>query len=126
MLGVGVTLLAGLLPALSASRVTPMEVLRPMAGDKSQRIGRGITIVGAVMIVLAIAGLLSGIFALVALGGLLFLLGLVLLAPVLVKPIARLLSGLVSLALPARARASWRRATSRASRRARPSRPARP
>ena len=99
VLGVGVTLLAGLLPALSASRVTPLEVLRPMAGDKAQRIGRGITIAGAVMIVAAIVGLLSGNFAAVALGGLLFLLGLVLVGPALVKPIAGVLSGLVALAI---------------------------
>ncbi len=99
VLGVGVTLLAGLLPAISASRVTPLEALRPMAGDKSQRIGRGATIAGAVMVVTALAGLLSGNFAAIALGGLLFLCGLVLLGPALVKPIARLLSGLVALAI---------------------------
>ena len=99
VLGVGVTLLAGLLPALSASHVTPLEVLRPMAGDKSQRIGRGLTIAGAIMIVAAIAALFSGNFAAVALGGLLFLLGLVFVAPALVKPIARVLSGLVALAI---------------------------
>ena len=99
VLGVGVTLLAGLIPAFSASHVTPLEVLRPLAGDKSQRIGRGLTIAGAVMVVLAIAGLLSGVFAFVALGGLLFLLGLVFLGPALVKPLAGLLSGLVALAI---------------------------
>ena len=99
VLGVGVTLLAGLIPALSASHVTPLEVLRPLASDKSQRISRGLTIAGAVMIVLAVAGLLSGVFAFVALGGLLFLLGLVFLGPALVKPLARLLSGLVALAM---------------------------
>jgi putative ABC transport system permease protein len=98
VLGVGITLLAGLIPALSASRVTPLEVLRPMAGDKSQRIGRGATIAGAVMIVVALVGLLSGVFALVALGGLLFLCGLVLVGPALVKPIAGVLSNLVALA----------------------------
>ena len=98
VLGVGVTLLAGLIPALSASHVTPLEVLRPMAGDKSQRIGRGATIAGAVMIVVALVGLLSGVFALVALGGLLFLCGLVLVGPALVKPIAGVLSNLVALA----------------------------
>jgi putative ABC transport system permease protein len=98
ILGIGVTLTAGLIPAVTASRVAPLEVLRPMAGDRSQRIGRGATIAGAVMVVLALGGLLSGIFALVALGGLLFLLGLVLLGPALVKPIARVLSALVALA----------------------------
>ena len=46
-LGVGVTLLAGLLPALSASRVTPIEVLRPSLGDTAQRVSRSGTILGA-------------------------------------------------------------------------------
>jgi putative ABC transport system permease protein len=99
VLGVGVTLLAGLLPALSASHVTPLEVLRPMAGDKSQRISRGLTIAGAIMIVAAIAALFAGNFAAVALGGLLFLLGLVFVAPALVKPIARVLGRLVALVI---------------------------
>ncbi len=99
VLGVGVTLVAGLIPALTASRVTPLEVLRPMAGDKSQRISRAATIVGVVMIVLALAGLLSRVFALVALGGLFILLGLILVGPALVKPLANILSGLVALAI---------------------------
>ena len=99
VLGVGVTLLAGLIPALTASRVAPLEVLRPMAGDKAQRISRGLTIAGAIMVVAALVALVSGNFAAVALGGLLLLLGLVFLGPALVKPIARVLSGLVALAI---------------------------
>jgi putative ABC transport system permease protein len=97
VLGVGVTLLAGLIPALSASRVTPMEALRPSLSEVVQRISRIGTIIGAVMIVVAIAGLLTGKFALVALGGLLFLIGLVLVAPVLVRPIANLFGALLAL-----------------------------
>lgn len=99
VMGIGVTLLAGLVPALSAGKVMPLEVLRPMAGDKSQRIGRGLTIAGAIMIVAALVGLFSGNFAVVALGGLLFLIGLIFVGPALVKPFARVLSGLVALAI---------------------------
>ena len=95
-LGVGVTLLAGLLPAISASRVTPIEALRPSLGEAVARVGRIGTIVGAVMVAVAILGLLSGNFALTALGGLLFLVGLVLVAPALVKPIAKVFSGLIA------------------------------
>ncbi len=97
VLGVGVTLLAGLLPALSASRVTPMEALRPSLSEVMQRISRIGTIVGAVMIVIAIVGLLTGNFALVALGGFLFLIGLVLVAPALVKPIANMFGAMLAL-----------------------------
>jgi putative ABC transport system permease protein len=91
-LGIGVTLFAGLLPALGASRVTPIEVLRPSVGETAQRISRILTIIGAVMIVVALLGLLSGSFDMVAFGGLLFLVGLVLVAPALVKPFANLFS----------------------------------
>jgi putative ABC transport system permease protein len=97
VLGVGVTLLSGLLPAFSASRVTPMEALRPSLSEVMQRISRIGTLVGAVMIVIAIAGLISGNFEFVALGGVLFLVGLVLVAPALVKPIANVFGALLAL-----------------------------
>jgi len=96
-LGVGVTLFAGLLPALSASRVQPLEAIRPTLGETMQRVSRVGTIIGAVMITIALAGLLVGNFALVALGGFLFLIGLVLIAPALVKPIANWFGGLLAL-----------------------------
>jgi putative ABC transport system permease protein len=97
VLGVGVTLFAGLLPALNASRVTPMEALRPSLSEVMQRVSRIAVIAGAILVVLAIAGLLSGVFALVALGGLLFLIGLVLVAPALVKPIAGVFGSMLAL-----------------------------
>jgi len=97
VLGVGVTLFSGLLPAMSASRVTPMEALRPSLGETMQRISRIGTIVGAAMIVFAVVGLLSGNFELVALGGLCVLVGLVLVAPALVKPIANVFGMLLAL-----------------------------
>ncbi len=97
VLGIGVTLFAGLLPAVNASRVTPIEVLRPSLGETAQRISRIGTIAGAVMIVIALLGLVSGSFELVALGGLLFLVGLVLVAPALVKPFANVFSLMLAL-----------------------------
>jgi len=60
LLGVGVTLLSGLLPAMSASRVTPMEALRPSVAETMQRISRVGTIIGAVMLLIAAVGLISG------------------------------------------------------------------
>jgi putative ABC transport system permease protein len=97
ILGVGVTLLSGLLPALRASRVAPMEALRPSLAETAHRISRASAIVGAAMLVIALAGLLSGVFTLVALGGLFILVGLVLIAPALVKPIARLFGAVLAL-----------------------------
>ncbi len=97
VLGVGVTLFSGLIPAVNASRVTPMEALRPSLSEVMQRISRVGTFVGAVMIVIAVLGLLTGFFPLVAIGGLLFLVGLVLVAPALVKPVANLFGMLLAL-----------------------------
>jgi len=74
-----------------------MEALRPSLSEVVQRISRIGTIVGAVMIVAALAGLMTGNFALVALGGFLFLVGLMLVAPALVRPIAALFGQMLAL-----------------------------
>ena len=97
VLGVGVTLFSGLLPALSASNVPPLEALRPniVQVESLRRVSKG-TIAGIILIALAGASLFTHTLAFVALGGLGFLIGLVLLAPALVKPIARVFSGLIA------------------------------
>jgi len=82
------TLLGGFLPALSAGHVPPLEALRPQLGAPLLRANRRRAIAGLVLIALALAGLLSGVFSLVALGTLLFLIGMVLVIPALVKPIS--------------------------------------
>ncbi len=89
LLGVGVTVLSGLLPARSASRVTPMDALRPTTAEVEykRRITGGF-ITGLVFIGIAILGLISGNMGLIGLGGLLFLAGLILTAPLLLRPIA--------------------------------------
>jgi putative ABC transport system permease protein len=96
--GIGVTLLAGLWPAFSASRVTPLEALRPSISETIQRTAVAGAAAGAVMLVLAAIGLASGVLSLAALGGLLFIVGIVLVAPALVKPIASVFSRLLGLA----------------------------
>ena len=96
-LGVGTTLLAGLLPALNASAVSPLEALRPVAPEVQQRVARRSAAAGAVLLALAALGLASGNFGLAALGGLLFLCGLLLVAPALVKPVAVAFGALLAL-----------------------------
>jgi putative ABC transport system permease protein len=71
-LGVGVTLLAGLLPAFSASRVMPLEALRPSVAEIGQRTAGAGAVIGACLIALAGLGLISGNMGLTALGGLMF------------------------------------------------------
>jgi putative ABC transport system permease protein len=89
LVGVGVTLLAGLLPAISAGRVTPLEALRPSLGSVSIRRLAGFGFWGGMgLIVLAILALLTQNMSLISLGGVLFVAGLILAAPALVSPIA--------------------------------------
>jgi len=96
-LGVGVTLLAGLLPALSASRLSPLEALRPPVGTISLRrmAGPGFW-AGVVMLAAAVAALLTGSVALMGVGGVLFVLGLILVAPALINPIASVFGALAA------------------------------
>jgi putative ABC transport system permease protein len=89
LLGVGITVLAGLIPAHNASRLTPMDALRPSVAEAEykRRAGAGF-IAGLVMICLALLALASGNMGLISFGCLLFLLGLILAAPALLRPIA--------------------------------------
>jgi putative ABC transport system permease protein len=100
VVGVGVTLAAGLIPAVSAGRVTPMTVLRPPADGAGYRrsLGAG-GIVGLAMIAAALASLVSSSVGLIALGAVLFMTGLILVAPALVRPLAVAFGSLFALAL---------------------------
>lgn len=97
-LGLGTTLLGALAPALSASRVTPLEALRPATGAvEERRLASRQGIAGLVLLLLAAAGLASGSYALGVLSTLLVIAGLVLLAPALVRPVAELFGRLLEL-----------------------------
>ncbi|CUS04653.2 putative ABC transporter permease protein [Candidatus Promineifilum breve] len=97
VIGIGVTLLAGLLPAMSAGRVTPLEALRPSVGAVSLRRLMGVGFwAGVVMIALAVAALLTRDIAFIGLGAVLFVIGLILVGPALVNPVARFFSGLLA------------------------------
>jgi putative ABC transport system permease protein len=98
LLGVGVTILSGLIPAQNASKVTPMDALRPSVAEVEtrRRMGGG-AVTGILLVVAAVAALVSGVPALIALGSLLFLVGLILVAPLLLRPIAFVFGKLTSL-----------------------------
>ena len=98
IMGVGVTLLAGLLPAISASRVTPLEALRPSVGAVSFKRMAGVGFwSGMAMIALAVIALVTRNVGLIGLGSILFILGLILAAPALVNPIANLFGALATI-----------------------------
>lgn len=85
--GFGVPLVSTLMPARSASHITPLEAMRPLTVAQEATLRRGRLIVGAICLILGVAGLLSGYFPLMALGALIFLLALGLLGPLLITPI---------------------------------------
>jgi putative ABC transport system permease protein len=96
VVGVGVTLAAGLFPALSAGRVTPLEALRPVADTVSHRrvMGAG-AVAGIVLAALALLALASGSTSLLALGAVMFMTGIVLVAPALVRPLSLVFGALL-------------------------------
>jgi putative ABC transport system permease protein len=96
VLGVAAALLAGFLPARSAGKTSPLEALRPATVASVHRAARWSLIVGIVLMVLAVFMLLSGSRGAVG-GALLFLVGMVVAAPGLVIPAARLFSPLLTL-----------------------------
>jgi len=94
-LGIGITLFSGLLPARSATKVTPLEALRPSVVGVETRSRRRGDIVAIVIIAIAVLTLLSGQSKLAMLGAVLFMTGLVLIAPLLVTPLAALFGRII-------------------------------
>ena len=98
LLGVGVTVFAGLVPAIRASRVTPLEALRPSTADlEFTRALSPWFMLGLILCALAVLALFSGQLALIVPGGILFLTGVVLIAPGFVRPIITVFGKLVAL-----------------------------
>ena len=96
--GIGIPLASILVPARSASEITPLEAMRPTSISQEAAIKRTRMIIGTVSLVLGLGGLLSGIFPLMALGMMLFLLALGLLGPMLISPVTSFFSRTLNLA----------------------------
>jgi putative ABC transport system permease protein len=89
VLGVGVTVVAAIVPARAAGRVTPLEAMRPQLGEVfRRRVGRRAW-VGAGMVVASLFGLTTGSSTLIGLGAVVFLVGFALVAPAVVNPISQ-------------------------------------
>jgi putative ABC transport system permease protein len=94
--GIGVTLLASLAPALRATRVPPVAALREDAVSRPAGAGRTRIVLGALLTVVGVALLFTGLFsatgnrlANVAFGAILVFLGVGVLSPLLARPLAR-------------------------------------
>jgi putative ABC transport system permease protein len=85
--GMGIPLVSTMMPARNASKITPLEAMNPLTVSSESSIRRSRMIFGSISLVLGLAGLLSGIFPLMALGVMLFLLAMGLLGPLLITPI---------------------------------------
>lgn len=96
-LGVGITVMAGLYPALMAGRVTPIEALRPAVTEVQPRVFNRREIGGLVLIGIAVITLLIKNSQLSASGAFLFIIGLILIAPALIRPIASIFGRMLSL-----------------------------
>jgi len=94
-LGVGFTVLGSVLPAVSASRLTPLEAMAPPRPEAETRARPRRVVAGVVLGALALAGLLSGNLAFSGLGAILFLVTLLVAGPILVAPVSRVFGGLL-------------------------------
>jgi putative ABC transport system permease protein len=103
LLGVGVTVLSAVIPARQAARITPLEALRPQIESVEERRQSIWVWVGWVMIVLCIPMMASKQIGLVGLGAAAALGGLVLVAPMLIAPLASALGFLMRPFAPATA-----------------------
>jgi putative ABC transport system permease protein len=95
--GLGIPLISVLLPARGASDITPLEAMRPATAGQETALKRSRLIIGVISLILGLAGLLSGVFQFMALGCLIFLLALGLLGPMLISPITKTFSRVLSL-----------------------------
>lgn len=86
-LGVGVTVLSALIPARAASRITPLEALRPQLGDVHEPAAMRRAWIGLGLAAVAVAGLVSGDPGFVGASAVIFLIALVLVTPAITKPV---------------------------------------
>jgi putative ABC transport system permease protein len=100
IVGVGVTMLASVAPAVRASRVPPLAAMREVTVDRAARsVVRAAfgVLFAAGGVVLVLAGATNGELPVAGLGALGALVGMVLLGPVVARPVAGLLGTPVSL-----------------------------
>ncbi len=96
-LGLGVTVLAALLPARTASRITPLEAMRPPVAEvHAVEAGRRAW-VGVALAVVSVFLLATRVPTWVGVGSVVFLIAIALVAPVVVTPLARAFGSVVEL-----------------------------
>jgi len=97
LFGMGIPLISVLLPARGASQIAPLEAMRPETIEQEAALEKSRRIIGVISLVLGSAGLASGIFPLMAIGIMVFLLSLGLLGPILISPVTKTFSRALTL-----------------------------
>lgn len=88
LLGIGFTVGSSYFPSRTAMKIPPLEALRPVSLNVERKNRRLRAILGFILIAISIVGVILGELKLASLSTLLFLVGLVMVIPILVKPIA--------------------------------------
>lgn len=97
LLGVSISVLSGLIPAIKAARITPLDALRPSVADVNYRKQTGIFfLIGSIFIGVGILLLFSDQMSWIAAGAFAFLLGLVCITPAVVRPFALLFGKIIA------------------------------
>ena len=94
-LGLLVTVLAAVLPARSASAITPLEAMRPQAADVHRAVAGRRALVGVALVAVAVFLLASREPTWVAVGSVVFLVAIALVTPAVVNPLASAFGSLV-------------------------------
>lgn len=103
-LGMGVTVLGAVIPARQAAHITPLEALRPQVAEVAERGHRKAVLAGWVFLIMSLPLLFIGREpGPIGLGAVLFLVGLIMAAPVLIGPLSRVMTRAVEPISPATA-----------------------
>ncbi len=103
VLGVGITVLGAIIPARQAARITPLEALRPQLAEVTERGHRRAVVIGWVVLAASVPLLLIRQSTAVGFGAVLFLVGLIMVAPALIEPLSNVLSRVIQPVSPATA-----------------------
>ena len=96
-LGLLVTVLAAVLPARTASRIAPLEAMRPPVAEVHQAVAGRRALVGAALVMVSVFLLASRVPTWMAVGSVVFLVAIALVTPAVVNPLASAFGSVVEL-----------------------------
>jgi putative ABC transport system permease protein len=96
-LGIGTTVLASSLPVLAANRVSPIKAIQRHGGEtRSHRAINWLAVAGVACILVASLALLAGNTQVTSVGAIIFLVGILMITPIALGPIAAVLGAILS------------------------------